>query len=295
MCCNITSQTGPLGHKVTTIKAGSDGPSLLVFGSIHGNEPCGTIAIERLIDKFKKKDIVLQCGTVTFIPECNHQAFSENKRFIDVNLNRIFKTHDRSTFLEEEYANFLVPFIDQADYFIDIHSTSAGGDPFIFDDIGSSETQELALSLGLPYILQGWPDLYKEDKGHMDTLLYAASRNVSGVLVECGQHNDPKSIDIAKQSILKTLQFLRMVTDEDRCSKSTQSKLLHVYQVIYKKDDDFRWPRPLKPYQHVQAGEILAATSDGDVVVKYDSVIVMPNADAQIGEESFYLARELTN
>lgn len=288
----ITTQTGHLGHTVTTINAASDGPSLVVLGSIHGNEPCGTFAIRKLIQKFSNRDLVLQCGSVTFIPECNRQAFEENKRSIDINLNRIFKPHETPRLLEEHYASFLAPFVNQADYLIDLHSTSAGGDPFIFDDIGSPETKNMALSLGLPYILQGWPDLYQDDTNHMDTLLYAASCNVAGILVECGQHHDPKSVDIAEQSIIKAMQFLGLLPPANPNAGRMKSKLLRVYQVIYKDSDDFQWLRPLYPYEPVRAGEVLARTKNGDIIIERNSVIVMPDAGAQINEESFYLARE---
>lgn len=63
----------------------------LITTAVHGNEICGPIAINQLIDENffdvlleHRKDIM-----ITIILG-NPKAFEQNKRFVDVNLNRLF-------------------------------------------------------------------------------------------------------------------------------------------------------------------------------------------------------------
>ena len=48
-----------------------------------------------------------------------------------------------------------------------------------------------------------------------------------------------------------------------------------------------------KSFDRVAAGERIGTRADGTAVVApFDGVVVFPNADAQVGQEWFYLARE---
>ena len=53
------------------------GPKVLVFGSMHGSEPCGHLAITKFIQEIKSGKQKIQSGSVTFIPTCNPVAFKK--------------------------------------------------------------------------------------------------------------------------------------------------------------------------------------------------------------------------
>lgn len=99
------------------------GKNLLVLGSIHGNEPYGTKAIENIIKKIKTKEIMVESGSITFIAPCNEEGFKQNKRFIEVNLNRIFEKNLQPVKYEEIIACQIMKYIDNCDYLLDIHTT----------------------------------------------------------------------------------------------------------------------------------------------------------------------------
>ncbi len=51
------------------------GPRLIVTGAVHGNETCGTRAIERVIDELARGELRIVRGQVTFVPVCNPLAY----------------------------------------------------------------------------------------------------------------------------------------------------------------------------------------------------------------------------
>ncbi|MFM7851442.1 MAG: succinylglutamate desuccinylase/aspartoacylase family protein, partial [Flammeovirgaceae bacterium] len=74
----------------TTFHSLEKGKHLVVLGAVHGNEKCGTLAIRQAVSKFQTGEWQLQCGKVTFVPICNPEAYAQNKRFYQRNLNRHF-------------------------------------------------------------------------------------------------------------------------------------------------------------------------------------------------------------
>ncbi|MBM4225484.1 MAG: succinylglutamate desuccinylase, partial [Gammaproteobacteria bacterium] len=63
------------------------GPRLLVLGAVHGNETCGTRAIERVLGGFERGARDLLRGSVTFVPITNPLAYRRGTRSGDRNLN----------------------------------------------------------------------------------------------------------------------------------------------------------------------------------------------------------------
>jgi hypothetical protein len=55
------------------------------------------------------------------------------------------------------------------------------------------------------YVMTGWADLY-ENNSELDTIGFAKSNNIPGVTIECGQHDDPNSQEIAYKSIISVLE-----------------------------------------------------------------------------------------
>lgn len=51
------------------------GKHLLILGAIHGNEVCGTQAIEKLISQLESGEIVIENGSLTLVPVANEAAY----------------------------------------------------------------------------------------------------------------------------------------------------------------------------------------------------------------------------
>ncbi len=73
-----------IGH----ISGKEAGPTLVLFGGMHGNEPSGVEALERVFKKFKATNQDLN-GAVFGI-KGNLPALLEKKRFLEHDLNRIW-------------------------------------------------------------------------------------------------------------------------------------------------------------------------------------------------------------
>ncbi|HNU09482.1 MAG TPA: succinylglutamate desuccinylase/aspartoacylase family protein, partial [Pyrinomonadaceae bacterium] len=118
------------------------GPTLIVFGSVHGNEASGARAIDRAIPKLRALEPKLK-GRV-FLLAGNTRAYGRGIRFIDSDLNRHF-TRERIAANrnavgplneDSEQAEILIILdrvVNSAKgevYAMDFHSTSAEGVPF---------------------------------------------------------------------------------------------------------------------------------------------------------------------
>ncbi|TDC09342.1 succinate dehydrogenase [Nonomuraea longispora] len=113
------------GHRleltVHTLRGASDGPRMVMFGGIHGDEPMGSETVRRLLDAIDPAQL---SGTVVAVPVANpyaHQALTRNTPLDGVNLNRIFPG-DRGGSITEQLAAALSEILEGADYFIDFHS-----------------------------------------------------------------------------------------------------------------------------------------------------------------------------
>ena len=63
----------------------NEGKSIIIEAGIHGDEIAGTLAIEKLIP-----EIIITKGRVVWLPQMNKPAYQAKKRFINVDLNKVF-------------------------------------------------------------------------------------------------------------------------------------------------------------------------------------------------------------
>ncbi|MFO0387775.1 MAG: succinylglutamate desuccinylase/aspartoacylase family protein, partial [bacterium] len=52
------------------------GPRVLILGAVHGNEICGTRAIERVLREIDDGSLKIERGSVTFVPVTNPLAYA---------------------------------------------------------------------------------------------------------------------------------------------------------------------------------------------------------------------------
>ena len=140
--------------------SGQPGPSLLIMGGVHGNEICGPKAIRQVMSELAGGLNLVQ-GKLVTVPVVNRLAYEQNVRFVDENLNRIFRRHKDPQTNEQRVANEIAPLIDECDYLLDIHSVhTPGGHPFTFIDNDMPAHKAFVSAMGLGYILSGWNKLY---------------------------------------------------------------------------------------------------------------------------------------
>ena len=149
----------------------SPGTRLAILGAVHGNETCGTRAIERITREIDAGELAISAGSVTFVPVVNPLAYAKAERAGDRNLNRnLFPTPEPVDF-EDRVANVLCPLLARHDALLDLHSTRGRTEAFALvgppDNDGAVEPfrhsgpeRALARRLGVKRFVEGWMSTY---------------------------------------------------------------------------------------------------------------------------------------
>ncbi|MBE9608380.1 succinylglutamate desuccinylase/aspartoacylase family protein [Chitinilyticum piscinae] len=302
------------------------GPRVIILGAVHGNEICGTLAIERLMRELDSGELTILRGRLTLVPVTNPLAHARVQRNGDRNLNRNLAPTNIPHDFEDRIANVLCPLLADQDVLLDLHSTTnPPGQPFIMlgpqNNNGellpfarAAEEEALALRLGPTRIVEGWLDTYAE--GVKTRLAYAdaspslRARMLStdpcygvgtteytrmhggyALTLECGQHADPDAPEVAYRAIRNTLAHLGLI-DAPAPQQQQQFELLKLSQVVDRLDEGDRFVREWASFDRLQAGEVIGHRGDGTpVAAPDDGYIVFPSPIAVPGNEWFYFAR----
>lgn len=295
------------------------GPRLLVLGAVHGNEICGTRAIERLISELDSGALRLARGTLSLVPVTNPLAYQLKQRQGDRNLNRNLGPKAAPADFEDHIANALCPLLDAHEVLLDLHSFHTGGQPFVMlgprDNTGVLEPfahaaaeARLAAHLGVTRVVEGWLDTYalgveRRRARHPDaspllldaaygvgTTEYMRSRGGYGVTLECGQHDDPVAPEVAYRAIHQTLTLLQLV-DAPLEAPPAGFEVLRLQDVIDLEHSGDTFVREWQSFDPLKAGELIGHRHDGsEVRAEHDGFIVFPNPRALPGNEWFYFA-----
>lgn len=272
-----------------------DGPAVLVFGAIHGNETCGPKAIHAVMEKLERGILSLEKGSVIFVPVCNPGAYEKNKRYVDEDLNRVFAKSCTPKTCERKLANVLCPFVERADIMLDLHSTGAKGRPTIFLDFPTKNNRALAHAVGIDLAIAGWPELYTSDRRLVsdDTTVYANSKAKDCILVECGQHEDRSAPRIAEQAILRVLAHYGLVrASRSRARSSKKMRVVTMTELFVKEHAADSLSRKWKHLEVIKKGQVIATRKSGaPIVFSEDRVMILPKYDPPVGREWFYLGR----
>jgi predicted deacylase len=318
------TDTSRLHFKSVTYGGTRPGPRFIVTGAVHGNETCGTKAILRVMDDIESGRLALAAGAVTFVPVTNPLACAKGDRVGDRNLNRnLAPTQDPVDF-EDRVANWLCPLLARHDILLDLHSTRAQNPAFAMlgpaDNDGPLQPfrhaaleRGLARRLGVHRFVDGWLDTYAkgvarrvsriglaatrseslntDPKYGIGTTEYMRSQGGCAVTLECGQHDDPASPEVAWRAIRNTLAHLGLSADPPP-TRAASMEALSLVDVIDKADAADAFAREWRSFDPLREGEVIGTRASGEVVrAPHDGWIVFPNAKAEAHQEWYYLAR----
>ncbi len=258
----------------------------LILWSVHGNEVCWSIAIDRVVSKLKDWIIQLNSGQITFLPRANRRAYDNWTREVKYNLNRVFGSREA---LSEEHrvAKLIESYIDQASFVLDLHSIHEGDRAFVFQESPIEIAKSFIAWLPVPHVLLDWEKLYGET-ADMDTIAYATSRWIPWVTVECGNHTDPNSIKVAEESIDYALGFFWHVTDTRKDSVVKTKSIVRAKEIVYR-PERARFCKNWKNFDPIQQWELIWTSSQWKHIAPYDGVIIIPKPIGDAWDEWYYL------
>ncbi|MEM1258952.1 MAG: succinylglutamate desuccinylase/aspartoacylase family protein [Bacteroidota bacterium] len=273
-------QKGP--HTVYRIEAKDEGVNILVFGAVHGNEPCGPMGIENFLNSFEGP---LKKGSVTFIPICNPRAYEDNKRFYYSDLNRAFGDNAPKDEYERELIANLKSHIDACDILLDIHSYQRETVPFILNDKNTKVNNAWVQSLSPNIVVTGWDVLYPNGG---DTNAYAHKKGKHALTVECGQHDDECAPQVAESIIKDTLAHFSAI--EGKPIEKVDKQQFTMKQLIRKPSDKADFIQDWQNFDVIDPNVPLYMNGDEAFYYKEDNCFIfMPKPLAKADDEWFYI------
>ncbi|WGD35826.1 succinylglutamate desuccinylase/aspartoacylase family protein [Olleya sp. YS] len=283
------------------------GPTLVFFAGIHGNETAGVFALKDTLNDTNLQGLK---GTIYAISG-NLKALNINQRFLDEDLNRVWTKPQLEALqlkinynAEEEEQQQLLQLLENIIcqhsgpfYFIDLHTTSSKTLPFITINDALinrkfSKQFPVPIVLGIEEYLNG------------PLLSYINQLGYVSLGFESGQHND-------KDAVLNAIAFIKLslvfsgilkqenIPDFDKQFGQlvSQSKgISDVFEVVclhhIKKDEAFTMKPNFTSFQPIKKGTVLATSNNQSVISKHNARLFMPLYQAQ-GEEGFFIIKTI--
>ncbi len=288
-----------VGH----LTAPEPGPTLLIVGGLHGNEPAGLLGLERV---FEKLDVVgLARGEVIGLAG-NLEALAAGRRFVEEDLNRIWlrprlealctgapvSVEERELRALDEELRATLARARAEVYALDLHTISGPGPAFVVID-DTLLNRRYANRFPVPLVL----GLDEELSGTMAHHLTA--EGVIPVGFEAGQHEESEAAERAEAAIWIALHGAGLLADGHARVRAARQRLEQesrglpvVVEVRYRHaivpEDSFRSRPGLISFQEVKRGERLASDRGGDVRSPLGGLVLMPLYQEQ-GEDGFFL------
>lgn len=273
--------------------SGIPGRHVLVTALVHGNELCGAWALKGLLDAGVRP----RQGSLT-LAFCNLAAFDrfdparpDASRFVDEDLNRQWSA-DRlaaGNTIERRRARELLPFVERADWLLDLHSMHEPGEPLLLTGL-HARNLELARRLQAPAHVV-------VDEGHRDGtrlrdfgrfgLADGEGAGTRSLLIECGYHGDTGSRDVACDLTLRFLVEARALDAEGaaaalpgwRRADAGEQQVLRVSGGVTARSERFRFLQAYEGLPVIPRAGTAIGDNDGEpVATPYDDcVLVMPS------------------
>lgn len=292
-------------------EAEEGGPAVMIASLIHGNELCGAWAVKGLLESGLRP----LRGSLT-LAFCNLAAFDrfdpadhDASRFVDEDMNRQWSVQRLSAggSAERNRAAVLRPFVERADWLLDLHSMHEPGPPLMLSGPHPRGVDFARALNGVAHIIR--------DAGHGDGVRmrdfgrFGLPDDSPGartaLLVECGFHGDESSIAVARDVcwcfLLETgvtePQALRAALPGWRMPAADRQVVLEVEGAVVARDEHFEFVRPMEPLEVIaKAGTVIGTNGGEPVKTPFDNcVLVMPSTrQARAGVTVVRYAREVS-
>ena len=301
---------GKLPRVLGVWDCGRPGPTLLVLAGIHGNEPAGVRAVQRVLATLQERELPIAGRLVALAG--NLQALGRRQRFLRRDLNRGWGAAQVQALAQRDQQGLTAEDREQHELlghfedclrtasgpvlFVDLHTSSAPGSPFLClaDTI---DNRRVGLATGVPIILG------IEETIDGASLEWFAARGVCGFAVEGGQHESPEAVDNHAAVLWLLLERLRMLREHAidsvphreqlrRVSEGVPPIVEIVHRQVITPEDRFVMAPGFVNFARVAKGQLLATDRRGEVRAPAACHVVLPLYQAQ-GDDGFFLARSV--
>lgn len=252
---------------------GEGTPTVAVVAGIHGDEPGGVSAINRLAEASPPVDRPVLLVIV------NERALEAGVRYVDTDLNRAFPGDPTVDAYESNLAYDLAELLAGCTV-LSLHSTKSHPEPFMVVDRVDPLVERLATALPVESVV---------DTGDfIQGRLFAAVRTIE---VECGLQGSDEAAAAALRLTLAYLRAMDVLAPEtaadlgaefgvDPIEKDTPAET-PVYRLIKQipKATDTEYEVYVDNFEHVEDGTTFASSELGDVVADESFYPVLLSAD----------------
>jgi predicted deacylase len=273
---------------VHIMDSGKPGPNVMVQALTHGNEFSGAIALNYLFEEKVKPlrgKLTLAFANVAAFERFDF-ADPDRSRCIDEDYNRVWADAvllgPRDS-VELRRARELRPFVDAADYLLDLHTMTEPCRPIMVCGM-LDKGAEFARRIGVPADLlidTGHPaGLRMRDRGGFGDP--ASPKNA--LLIEAGQHWEKSSVDVAIDTTLRFLRVTGVVDDSFvkprlRLAPPSKQRVIRVTEPVTALSPGFRFAQRWQGLEVLRnAGTVVAMDGEKIWRTPYDDcVLVMPS------------------
>jgi predicted deacylase len=289
---------------VTTFDAKEPGPHVVVAALTHGNEICGAIALDRLLRaavRPRRGRLTLMFNNVAAYREFDAR-YPIASRYVDEDFNRLWNpaTLDgpRQS-IELARARALRPIVDAADLLLDLHSMQYATAPLMLAGL-LERSRELAHRVGIP-------ELIMCDVGHSAG---PRMRDYGGfgdpastktaLLIECGQHWENRSAEVATDVTLRFLIAAGSVHIEDVAAiggpdfnARPRQRVIEVTEAVTISGDRFDFAGDYRGLEVLrEKGTLIGHDGEREVRTPYDNcILIMPSRRLVKGQTAVRLGR----
>ena len=277
------------------LDSGMPGPHVMISSVVHGNELCGAIAVDHMLQnnvrplKGKLSLAFMNVDAYLSFDPDNPSA----SRYLDEDFNRLWTKEllegDRSS-IELRRAREVLPVLDTVDLLLDIHSMQTATTPLMMAgplDKGCEFARKLEI-----------PEVVVMDFGHKAGRRMREYEGFSdpgstknALLIECGQNWDQRSADLAITASWRFLMMLGLVSEENaavhlRTEPPSEQRIIKVSGPYTIRNSDFSFKEPYVGLEEIpSAGTVIANDGEIDVKTPYDNcVLIMPSRRQRPGD-----------
>ena len=275
--------------------SGKPGPHVMISSVVHGNEICGAIAVDHMLQNnvFPLKGKL----SLAFMNVDAYLSFDPDNpsasRYLDEDFNRLWTKEvldgERKS-IELRRARKVLPILDTVDMLLDIHSMQTATTPLMMAG---------PLEKGCEFAIQfGIPEVVVMDYGHKAGRRMREYKEFSipesqknALLIECGQNWSQISADLAITASWRFLMILGLVSEENasahfRIKPPSKQRIIKVSGPYTIRNIDFSFKEPYVGLEEIPSeGTVIAKDGETEVKTPYDNcVLIMPSRRQRPGD-----------